>query len=209
MLIELDSKPRLARALFIIILIAVFLGTGLICLAIRAEPIFRERAADAALQAVRECVDTVASEVFDNDGAAFLTSSEFGDGISLIEIDTARLNLLRNDFAQKLRDKLSEAHRTEIRMTLGSITGITALQGVGFTVPAKIYFGSISKVDINDEFLSAGINQTKYRAYLSVSATTAVVSAVMSDIREVLVELPVCERILVGKVPNYYISGKG
>lgn len=83
------------------------------------------------------------------------------------------------------------------------------MQGVGFTVPVKIYFGSISKVDINDEFLSAGINQTKYRAYLSVSATTAVVSTVMSDIREVLVELPVCERILVGKVPNYYISGKG
>ena len=208
MLIGLEKNSGKGWLLFVIVsIIATICATSIIII-VQAEPIFRERAADAALQAVRNCVDNVASDVFSGN-ESFITSNNFGNDMSYLEIDTVKLNAMRNEFAQKLQIELSDTHRTGIRMTLGSLTDIAALQGIGMTIPVKIYFGAISKVDITDEFISAGINQTKYRACLSVNVSTSVVSTVMADSREVTVQLPLCERILVGKVPNYYISGKG
>ena len=64
-------------------------------------------------------------------------------------------------------------------------------------------------VEISDEFLSAGINQTKYRATIDISVSASVVSALFSDTRDIKMSLPICERILIGNVPNYYIQGKG
>lgn len=208
MLIGLEARSKSAWFFFIFTAVMVSALMLIILIIVKAEPIFRERAADAALQAVRNCVDSVAADVFSDDNL-FITSNDFGDGMSYLEIDTVRLNLMRNSFAEKLQDELAQTHRTNIRMTLGSLTDIAALQGIGITIPAKIYFGAISKVEITDEFISAGINQTKYRACLRVNVSTSVVSTVMADSREVTVDLPLCERILVGKVPNYYISGKG
>ena len=208
MLIGLEAKSKFAWFFFVLITVIVSALALIIFIIVKAEPIFRERAADAALQAVRNCVDKVAADVF-SDESLFITSNDLGDDMSYLEIDTVKLNLMRNSFAEKLQKELSETHRTSIRMTLGSLTDIAALQGIGMTIPAKIYFGAISKVEITDEFISAGINQTKYRASLRVNVSTSVVSTVMADSREVTVDLPLCERILVGKVPNYYISGKG
>lgn len=208
MLIGLEKKPGFGWMIFVFASILALICVSFVVIIVQAEPIFRERAADAALQAVRDCVDRVAADVF-TDNSAFITSSDFGDGMSLIEVDTVKLNSMRNEFAKRLREELTETYSTHIRITLGSMTNVAALQGIGMTIPVKIYFGAISKVDITDEFISAGINQTKYRACLTVNVSTSVVSTVMADSREVLVDLPVCERILVGKVPNYYISGKG
>lgn len=208
MLIGLEKNTGKGWFLLTIISIIAIIFAAAVTIIVQAEPIFRERAADAALQAVRNCVDKVAADVFSG-SESFITSNNFGNDMSYLEIDTVKLNAMRNEFAQKLQIELSDTHRTGIKMTLGSLTNIAALQGVGMTIPVKIYFGAISKVDITDEFISAGINQTKYRACLSVNVSTSVVSTVMADSREVTVQLPLCERILVGKVPNYYISGKG
>lgn len=207
MLIGLERKEGKGWLIFSAAMVLVTVFATLVIIVVQAEPIFRERAADAALQSVRDAVDRVAADIFKND-AMFITSSDFGDGMSLIEVDTVKLNNMRNQFTKKLREELSGTYHTHIRITLGSMTNVAALQGIGMKVPVKIYFGAISKVDIKDEFISAGINQTKYRACLSVNVSTSVVSTVMADSREVNVDLPVCERILVGKVPNYYISGR-
>lgn len=208
MLIGLEKKESKGFFVFAFVFAILLLLVTVVAIVVQAEPIFRERAADAALQAVRDAVDRVSADVF-TDNSVFVTSADFGDGMSLIEVDTVKLNEMRNKFAKKLREELSVTYHSHINITLGSMTNIAALQGIGMKIPVKIYFGAISKVDIKDEFISAGINQTKYRACLSVNVSTSVVSTVMADSREVNVDLPVCERILVGKVPNYYISGRG
>lgn len=174
----------------------------------RIEPIFRVRAADTSTQIIRECIDEISSEIM-SDSAIIEKYKLTENNISIFDVNTFALNRIRTEFSIALSEKLSQTHYATIYITLGSITGYSVFQGLGFRIPVKIYFGSISAVDINDEFISAGINQTKYRANIDISVSASVVSSLFSDSRDIKVSLPICERIMVGNVPNYYIHGKG
>ena len=174
----------------------------------RIEPIFRVRAADASTQIIRRCIDDISYQIM-TESAIIGNYKLTENNISIFDVDTFEMNRIRNEFSTALSDKLSQTHYATIHITLGSIIGYSAFQGLGFHIPVRIYFGSISSVDISDEFQSAGINQTKYKANIDVAVSTSVVSSLFSDTRDVKVSLPICERILVGNVPNYYIHGKG
>ncbi len=169
----------------------------------RAAPIFEKRAADTAAQTTRKIVSDVAGEVFSTYSDNF-TENKSSDDMSIISIDVVELNKLRASFTSKLIEELSNTNTAEIFISVGSLFNSETLQGVGFKVPVKINFGSISDVDFEDEFVSAGINQTKHLVSLKVSVTAAVISAFMCETRDVEVSLPLSESIIVGKVPQYY-----
>ncbi|MBS7298414.1 MAG: sporulation protein YunB [Eubacteriales bacterium] len=189
-------------------LICILLVIAFIFFAIRAEPIFRERAADAASQVVRSCIDKVSSDILVGDD--LFSDTEIAEsGISVYNINTSELNRLRTEYSKSLSTLLADTHIAKIHITLGSLTGYSVFQGLGLNIPVRIYFGAISSVEINDEFISAGINQTKYRACLDVCVSASIVSTFFSDSRDINISLPICERILIGNVPNYYIPGKG
>ncbi|MEE0943952.1 MAG: sporulation protein YunB [Clostridia bacterium] len=174
----------------------------------RAEPIFRERASDASAQVVRAAIDEISNDVLKEFSVFKDDDSSFSE-VLVVDMNTAQMNEIRTKFSEELSKKLSETHIAKIHITAGSLLGYPALQGLGIQIPVKIYFGAISSVDIKDSFSSAGINQTKYRASLEINVSSSVVSAFMSDSREISYSLPICERILIGNVPNYYIPRKG
>lgn len=191
--------------LFLILTVIVLLFC---CFVMRAEPIFKERAADATTQVVRTVIDEVSDDVL-KEFSLFKENESSLDEVLIVDMNTAQMNEIRTKFSKELSDKLSKTHTAKIHITAGSLLGYPALQGLGFQIPVKIYFGSISSVEIKDSFSSAGINQTKYKVTLEVKVSSSVVSAFMSDSRDICYSLPVCERILIGNVPNYYIPGKG
>lgn len=58
-------------------------------------------------------------------------------------------------------------------MPLGAALGITLLAGSGPGIPVSIVpIGSVS-TDFETEFEACGINQTRHKVYLQVSATIA------------------------------------
>lgn len=168
----------------------------------RSEPIFKLRSADAAAQAIRDSVDEVLSDVL-SDG------NYISDGdSSLYDIDTYGLNMLRNDVSCALSRKIQDNYYTKVYISVGSLFDNPILQGLGLRIPIKIYYGSISKVDIKDEFISAGINQTKYKASLDIKLSVSVISFTFCDTRDININIPITERIIIGKVPSYYLQGK-
>ncbi len=172
----------------------------------RCEPIFKLRAVDTAAQSAKNMIDDVVSSVINNDD--YIIETQAGD-ITYCDIDTYSLNQLRTDVSNAISDKISENYYTTVYISLGSLFGNASLQGYGPRIPVRIYFGSVSRVDIKDEFISAGINQTKYRVSLDVNVSVSVISFLYSESRDVVINVPVTEKILVGKVPSYYIQGKG
>ncbi len=168
----------------------------------RAEPIFKERAADAATQEIRRLIDDIAIDVL-SEGEIF--EEKTTDTLMSVKLDTYEQNSLRSKFSKELSKKLSDTYYTKIYISAGSLFRNVLLQGIGVKIPARIFFGAISHIDIKDEFVSAGINQTKYRATLEIAVTSSVISTLMSDTRVINVSLPICEQIFIGNVPNYYI----
>lgn len=185
------------------VLLTVF--SLLVFFTVRASPIFSVRAADAASQEVRRIVNEAAGAAFREDIGGLTAKTLDANGqISMISINSAEIVKLKAAFTSELISRLSDSTRTSIYISAGSLMRQSIFQGAGIRIPVKIIYGSVSDVDIQDEFVSAGINQTKHLVTLKVSITCAVVSAFMCDTREVEATLPLCENIIIGKVPQYY-----
>lgn len=207
MRLGMRKKSTAGKVVSFAVIVAIIICSSAFFL-IRATPVFKLRAVDAATQEIRKCIDETAAEVLKSTDM-FEVSALTDNGSSVIDMNTLAMNELRNSFSANLAERLKKTYTTQIYISLGSLINCPPLQGVGMKIPVKIYFGTISKVDITDEFLSGGINQTKYRANLEITVSAAVISAFMCDTRDINVTLPICERIFIGNVPNYYIGRNG
>lgn len=193
-----QPKPIIAAAIC-----AVLASLLTVFFAVRATPVFRERAADTAAQCARRMINEAAEEVFSK-YSDDMSAKETDGELAFIRIDSIKLNMLRAEFTSCLMKKLAAQTSTKIYISAGSLLKCEVFQGMGVRIPVKITYGSICDVDFKHEFITAGINQTKYLVTLKVTVTGAVISAFMCDTRDIEVNLPVAESIIIGKVPQYY-----
>ena len=59
------------------------------------------------------------------------------------------------------------------------------------------------------EFVQAGINQTNHKIYVNLTATINVVLPVANKQIVSNTQLLICENIIVGKIPEVYLSSSG
>ena len=131
--------------------------------------------------------------------------NESGD-IVLITTDAVKANGINKKLAQKVERIISEKVKKGFDVPVLAFTGVKFLSGYGFNVNLKTI--SITSVECNfdDTFVSAGINQTMHSLYLSVK-TTAILD-IPSDKRTetVVTKVLLGEAVIVGKVPEIYLS---
>ncbi|MBP3273034.1 MAG: sporulation protein YunB, partial [Ruminococcus sp.] len=89
---------------------------------------------------------------------------------------------------------------------IGTLSGITFLNGRGFDLELKLHqLGSVS-TRIVSEFESCGINQSKYKVILEIQVELSAVLPVKTTDISVDFQYLIGERIIVGKVPDNYFS---
>lgn len=205
MRVGMSSRRLRLRKSVVYIGMSAILCAAFVFFLLRASPIFSLRAADAASQQVRRVVNETAGAVFADYGTELVTRTVDSNGqISMISINSAEIVKIKAAFTSELISRLSDTTRTSIYISAGSLLNCDVLQGFGVRIPVKITFGSVSDVDISDEFIAAGINQTKHLVNMKVKISCAVISAFKCDIRDVEATFPLCENIIIGKVPQYY-----
>ena len=57
-----------------------------------------------------------------------------------------------------------------------------------------------------DEFISAGINQTKHKISIIIILNIEIILTNKSSVTSVKSEVPVSETLIIGDIPNVYIS---
>jgi sporulation protein YunB len=89
---------------------------------------------------------------------------------------------------------------------LGLVTGSTIFANTG--PPIKIVIVPVGAIDVDvmDEFVEAGINQTKHRIFLNIKTDLRVVVPLMSSTVSVSMQVPVTESIIIGPVPEWYMK---
>ncbi|MGG7060320.1 sporulation protein YunB, partial [Clostridium tertium] len=65
--------------------------------------------------------------------------------------------------------------------------------------------GTVS-VDFKTNFESSGINQSRHSIYLQAKTQVKVVIPLTTTTKEVKAQIPICETIIVGDVPNSYVN---
>ena len=125
------------------------------------------------------------------------------DDIVLLTANSALVNDLARNTAIITQKKISELHGFDVKIPIGTLSGIPLLSELGETVSVKVSpIGNVGCV-FTSSFETAGINQTLH------NVTSRVDLIMPASHVEVETETPVllCESVIIGKVPDTFLQG--
>lgn len=129
--------------------------------------------------------------------------------ITELTTDMAAMNQLKSNLVSIVLEHLDNIDVSDVAIPLGSLLGSELLWVKGPELKVRSISTGTVRAELKSEFLSAGLNQTLHRIYLHISVPMTVI--LPSGSVEVPVESRHClaETIIVGQVPNTYLSQTG
>jgi sporulation protein YunB len=126
--------------------------------------------------------------------------------ITMIQANTIMMNKIAADVALQIQEELKQVKTTTSYIPIGTALGSPILAKYGPQLKVSIQpIGTVS-VDFKTDFESSGINQSRHRIYLESKTQVKVVIPLTTSTKEVKVQIPICETIIVGDVPNSYVN---
>ncbi len=198
-------SPRLIKFLLII-----FLLIGLFVLVEHnlQETILTVANAKAVQAATETINQAVAAKIADSvDYRELIYTMQDNSGrIVLMQANTAKLNKIASDTTLEVQKKLRELGNERFNIPLGQAFGSKLLASLGPLIRVTIVPLGTVEAKVSDDFVEAGINQTKHRLWLNVKTRVRVVIPLASSEAVVETRIPITETIIVGEVPQTYIK---
>ena len=128
--------------------------------------------------------------------------------ITSIETNGVAVNELQNNIRESVNNELSAIENKELSLPLGTLSGITFFSGRGPEISLKLHQVGAVDTEIRSEFIAQGINQTKHRISILVTAEVSAILPLHSTDITISEEFLISETIIVGEIPSVYLSGK-
>lgn len=126
--------------------------------------------------------------------------------ITMIQANTVLMNTIASDVALDIQDELKKVKSTNSYIPIGTALGSPILAKYGPKLEVSIEPIGTVTVNFKTDFESSGINQTRHIVYIDVSTKARVVIPLTTTTQEINVQIPVCETIIVGDVPQSYVN---
>lgn len=132
-----------------------------------------------------------------------------GDGnITSITPNPSEINSLENTLRKNINSLLDELENDNVKIPVGSLTGINLLSGKGGEICVDIHQIAASEIKLSTEIKSAGINQTLYT--VSAEVSTEITAILPTGKHEIKTDSSyiILQKVIVGKVPENNLSLK-
>ncbi|WP_164914400.1 sporulation protein YunB [Aminipila luticellarii] len=126
--------------------------------------------------------------------------------IELVQSNTVAMNILAAELGKEIKQRYRDMKPTVIKVPLGTILGSQLMSQADINVNMKVLPISVANIEFLSEFESQGINQTKYKVYLSLTSKVRIMSPFSSNTLEIHNVVLVSEAVILGKVPNSYVN---
>ena len=136
----------------------------------------------------------------------FINIKRDGDTITSIETNSTAVNEIQNQIKNNINQSFKSIEDNKVSVPLGTLSGIIFFSGRGPKVNMELHQIGAVDTEINSEFQSAGINQTKHRIWLSVNVELSAVLPLKSTDINVHNDYLIAETIIVGNVPDTYLG---
>lgn len=200
------DRRRLARAAAFMLLVLIFA----VCIAATShmQPILaglaRTKVSNTVTRIVSEAVyEAIESGEIQYDG---LVSFEKGsDGqVTAVRSNMAAFNHLQAQILDTVLTRIDQVSARELSIPIGTLTGSSLLAGRGPRISVRMESVGSSEANFENEFISAGINQTKHQIILTVDVYVSILLPGFTTVTEVSNSFIVAETIIVGAVPGSY-----
>ena len=139
-------------------------------------------------------------------GSVFAHEQSTADDASVLFIDALGMNLMAARVTERAQQKVEELSVCGVDVPLGSASGLSILNGVGPRIPIRIEPIGEVRSRFTSAFESAGVNQTRYKATLALSADIEMILFGKTRSVSASVSAPICETIVIGGVPAAYTN---
>ena len=201
-------KKKTRTVLGIVIVFAIFCTVFGFAMERNLRPIVlstaESRVRAIALDAVNSAIARNLSGVQYDDLIRLSRDSE--GRVTSLSADAVGMNRLSTQIALTAQQYIADIGDQSLRISIGSLTGNPLLAGRGPEMLVKVIpVGAVSSEFIT-EFQSAGINQTRHKVYLQLSASIRIVIPTGAKTTNVTANMLVAESIIVGKVPESFVG---
>lgn len=187
----------------VIILFSILLHTFLK----RAEPAFVAQTSNYSNTAFTDLVNkSVIKVVNENDFDEFFKIVS-ADKTSLIEADTAKINLITSKLLIEIQDTLNADYPAKLYIPIGSLTDYYLLSSLGPQIPVTIIPISVVSCEVIDHFDDAGINQVRHELWLHIAVDMHYRGYLLDERERIEAQVPIAQTIITGDVPQYYGNG--
>jgi len=137
------------------------------------------------------------------DSLMHVTADESGQ-VRLIQANTPEMNRLAARVSLLAQGRLQEKRDQAVRVPLGSAVGLTLFAGAGPKIEVRVLpVGSVHAA-FHTDFQTAGINQTRHRVSLLLTAQVQLVIPTGAQTVEASTQVAMAESIIVGEVPDTF-----
>ena len=195
-------KRKIALILIILDLVVTYLYFSSSKLIIKfGGETFKSEVSNCSYYAVEKCLEMN----FDFNEITNLKTNESGD-IIFVSTDTLLVNFVAKKLALDCYNFMNSTISDGFEIPIGSFTGLKFLAGFGKKVSVKLATSLSVGCKIIRNFESAGINQTRQILSLVICTEIIIMAPFVKDRYYDEIEVVLCDNIIVGKIPQSYLS---
>lgn len=135
-----------------------------------------------------------------------VTLEKDADGaITALITDMAQINLLQSRVSNGVAVNIVNVMSRDMSIPLGNAVGGIVFSGRGPRVPIRVESVTDITTEVLNDFSSGGINQTRHKITLAISAEIVILIPGGKTDATVTTQMAIAETIIVGTVPNVYV----
>ena len=202
-------KFPIRRALIVLIALIALAAWALVRLETNLTEVVlslaQARARALAVQALNDTSDDILRSGVTYEQLMAVTTDDSGQ-IRLIQANTPEMNRLASQASLSAQEKIAGLEQQSLYVPLGSALGMTIFAGAGPLIEVRILPVGAVSANFTTEFETAGINQTRHKISLTLTAQVELVIPTGAMEVQAVTQVAVAESIIVGQVPSSYLS---
>ena len=172
------------------------------------RPLLGSLASTRVSNAVNRIVYQAVNEAIDSGQIAYeelVRYEKDNEGrITMVRSNMAAFNRLQAQILELILGRIDQVSARELSVPLGSLTGSPLLAGRGPRISVRMESVGSSSARFENQFESAGINQTKHQIYLVVDVYVSMLLPGFSTTTKFSNTYSVAETVIVVSVPDNY-----
>ena len=192
--------------------LALLLAASLLALTLtataRMRPLLESLATTRVSNTVNRIIFEAVNEAIQNGDISYerlISLEKDREGkITAVHSNMAAFNRLQAQILDIILAKIDQVSARELSIPIGTLTGSALLAGRGPRIRVRMESVGSSTARFNNQFESAGINQTKHQIILEVEVSVAILLPGFTTATKVSTAVTVAETVIVGAVPDTY-----
>ena len=179
-----------------------------VAVVLHMKPVVVDLATARTSNAVNRIVVAAVNDAVDSGRIDYEQLVDFdkdADGhITALRSNMAAFNRLQASIADDILQRMAEVSSTDLAIPIGTLTGSPLLAGRGPCLRVRMQSVGTATARFDNQFSSAGINQTRHRIILDVDVHVSILLPGLTTYTKVSNEISVAETVIVGGVPDTY-----